>query len=36
MIAGNGVSGDRTTGRFVLGLKEPSSGSETTAAAIQP
>ena len=36
VVVGNGISGDRTTSRLVLGLKEPSSGSETTAAAIQP
>ncbi len=36
VVAGNGVSGDTATARLVIGLKEPSSSSETTAAAIQP
>ncbi len=36
LVVGSGVSGDRMTGRIVLGLKQSDGGSDTTAAAIQP
>ena len=37
VIAGSSSSDDSSTGRFVLGLKEPSeSSSDTTAATITP